>query len=62
MGTLVIYIAVAIEFIATSNAFPPASKFLNGFMVGTVATVMITYIGEVCETLHMYTEFLVLTA
>lgn len=43
------YVAVALEFIATSNAVFFAGKFLNGFMVGTVATVMITYIGEVCE-------------
>jgi MFS family permease len=49
MAALVIsYVAVAIEFVATSNAVFFAGKFLNGFMVGTVATVMITYIGEVC--------------
>ncbi|KAL4883348.1 general substrate transporter [Aspergillus karnatakaensis] len=48
MGALVIsYIAVAIEFVATTNAVFFAGKFLNGFMVGTVATVMITYIGEI---------------
>ncbi|KAL3457585.1 major facilitator superfamily domain-containing protein [Aspergillus heterothallicus] len=48
MGALVIsYIAVAVEFVATSNAVFFTGKFLNGFMVGTVAAVMITYIGEI---------------
>ncbi|KAL2819449.1 general substrate transporter [Aspergillus granulosus] len=48
MVALVIsYIAVAIEFVATSNPVFFTGKLLNGFMVGTVATVMITYIGEI---------------
>ena len=48
MGALVIsFAAVAIEFVATTNTVFFVGKFLNGFMVGTIATVMISYIGEV---------------
>lgn len=40
-------VAVGIEFAATTNPVFFAGKFLNGFMVGTIGTVMISYIGEV---------------
>ena len=48
MGALVIsFAAVAVEFIATTNPVFFAGKFLNGFMVGTIGTIMVSYIGEV---------------
>ncbi|KAF4123898.1 Sugar (and other) transporter [Geosmithia morbida] len=48
IGSLVIsFVAVAIEFIATTNAVFFVGKLLNGFMVGTVGTIMISYIGEI---------------
>lgn len=48
MGSLAIsYIAVAVEYIATTNPIFFIGKFLNGFMIGTVGTVMVSYIGEV---------------
>jgi len=47
-GALAIsFVAVAIEFIATTNAVFFTGKLLNGFAVGVFQTVMITYIGEV---------------
>lgn len=48
-GALVIsFVAVALEFIATTSPVFFAGKFLNGIMVGTIGTVMVSYIGEVC--------------
>ncbi|KAF4948834.1 hypothetical protein FSARC_13640 [Fusarium sarcochroum] len=48
MGALIVsYIAVAVEFIATTNLVFFIGKLLNGFMVGAVATTMVSYIGEV---------------
>lgn len=35
------------EFIATTNAIFFGGKFLNGFATGALASVAITYIGEV---------------
>lgn len=49
IGALFIsYGAVAAEFVATTNAVFFVGKLLNGCMIGTLATIMITYIGEVC--------------
>lgn len=48
LGALVIsFIAIGVEFVATTNAVFFVGKLLNGFMVGTIGTVMISYIGEV---------------
>ncbi|KAM0323347.1 hypothetical protein ACHAQA_008940 [Verticillium albo-atrum] len=48
IGALLIsFAAVAVEFVATTNAVFFAGKLLNGFMVGAVATVMVSYIGEI---------------
>jgi hypothetical protein len=41
------FVAVAVEFVATTNPVFFAGKLLNGIMVGTIGTIMITYIGEV---------------
>lgn len=49
---LISFAAVAIEFVATTNAVFFAGKLLNGLMVGAVATVMVSYIGEVCLKYH----------
>ena len=47
-GALIIsFVAVAVEFIATTNLVFFIGKLLNGFMVGAVATTMVSYIGEV---------------
>ncbi|OLN83277.1 Maltose permease MAL31-like protein 3 [Colletotrichum chlorophyti] len=47
LALIISFIAVAIEFIATTNAVFFVGKLLNGFMVGAVGTVMISYIGEI---------------
>lgn len=48
-GALAIsFIAVALEFIAVTPPVFFAGKLLNGLMVGTVGTIMVGYIGEVC--------------
>ncbi|KAK2056392.1 alpha glucoside transporter [Colletotrichum caudatum] len=46
IALLISFVAVAIEFIATTNAVFFAGKLLNGFMVGAVGTIMVSYIGE----------------
>lgn len=35
------------EFVATTNAVFFGGKFLNGFAVGALASVTVSYIGEV---------------
>ncbi|KAK2041456.1 alpha glucoside transporter, partial [Colletotrichum somersetense] len=47
IALLISFVAVAIEFIATTNAVFFAGKLLNGFMVGAVGTIMVSYIGEI---------------
>lgn len=42
------FVAITVEFIATSNPVFFAGKFINGFAVGALASVPVTYIGEVC--------------
>lgn len=41
------YAAISMEFVATTNELFFGGKFLNGFATGTIATVCVTYIGEV---------------
>lgn len=41
------YAAISLEFAATTNPVFFGGKFLNGFAVGTIQSVMTTYIGEV---------------
>lgn len=49
MGCLVItFAAVTMEFVATTNELFFGGKFLNGFATGALASVTVTYIGEVC--------------
>lgn len=51
MGALAVsFIAVTLEFVATSNEMFFGGKFLNGFVVGTIQTVAGSYIGEVSVT------------
>lgn len=45
---LVTYAAITMEFVATTNALFFGGKFLNGFVLGAMASVTVTYIGEVC--------------
>lgn len=48
MGAIAVsFVAVTLEFIATTNPMFFGGKFLNGFAVGTIQTVAYTYIGEV---------------
>lgn len=44
------FIAVALEYVATSSPLFFAGKLLNGVMVGTIGTIMVSYIGEVCNS------------
>jgi MFS family permease len=41
------FIAIAIEFIATTPATFFGGKFLNGFLAGVILSVAVTYVGEV---------------
>lgn len=41
------YAAVTVEFVATTNPVFFGGKFLNGFAVGALATITVSYIGEV---------------
>jgi len=41
------FIAISMEFVATTNGLFFGGKFLNGFAVGAIQTVNVTYIGEV---------------
>ncbi|TEA12420.1 Maltose permease MAL31 [Colletotrichum sidae] len=47
LSLLISFIAVAVEFVATTNAVFFVGKLLNGIMVGAVGTVMVSYIGEI---------------
>ena len=39
---------VTLEFVATTNEIFFCGKFINGFAMGALATVPVTYVGEVC--------------
>lgn len=41
------YAAISVEFVATTNPVFFGGKFLNGFAVGALATITVSYIGEV---------------
>lgn len=45
---VVTYAAVTMEFVATTDGLFFGGKFLNGFVVGALASVTVSYIGEVC--------------
>lgn len=48
MGSLVIsYAAITLEMVATTNPMFFGAELLNGLSIGNLATVCITYIGEV---------------
>lgn len=49
---VVSYAAITMEFIATTNELFFGGKFLNGFATGCIATVCVTYLGEVCKPLN----------
>lgn len=44
---VIAYAAITMEFVATTNALFFGGKFLNGFSVGAIASITVTYIGEV---------------
>lgn len=41
------YAAVTLEFVSTTNEQFFGGKFLNGFAVGTLAAICVTYVGEI---------------
>ncbi|KPM45283.1 hypothetical protein AK830_g1277 [Neonectria ditissima] len=47
VALVVSYAAIAIEFVATTNELFFGGKFLNGFATGCIATVCVSYIGEI---------------
>ena len=47
VALLICYIGVTLEFISTTNEVFFAGKFINGFSLGALASVTVTYIGEV---------------
>jgi SP family general alpha glucoside:H+ symporter-like MFS transporter len=48
MATLVVsFVAITMEFVATTNELFFGGKFLNGFAVGILAAVCVTYLGEI---------------
>lgn len=50
------FIAVGIEFYATTNPVFFAGKLLNGIMIGAIGSVMISYIGEVSYSNRLETS------
>ena len=47
MCLIVTFAAVTMEFVATTNGVFFGGKFLNGFVIGALASVAVTYIGEI---------------
>jgi MFS family permease len=47
VALLITVAAVTLEFVATTNEMFFGGKFLNGFALGALASVPITYVGEV---------------
>ncbi|KAL4806577.1 general substrate transporter [Aspergillus unguis] len=61
-GALLISVAaVALEFVATTNEMFFGGKFLNGFALGALASVPVTYVGEI-SPLALRGTFTCLTA
>jgi SP family general alpha glucoside:H+ symporter-like MFS transporter len=49
---VITFVAVTMEFVATTNALFFGGKLINGFATGALASVCVTFIGEVsCSTL-----------
>ncbi|KAM5351789.1 hypothetical protein ACJ41O_004512 [Fusarium nematophilum] len=44
---VIAYVAITMEFVATTNELFFAGKFLNGFSCGALASVTVSYIGEI---------------
>jgi MFS family permease len=50
IGAIIVsFAAVAMEFVATTNALFFGGKFVNGFVTGIILSVSVTYVGEVSE-------------
>ncbi|KAI6379171.1 hypothetical protein MCOR25_002047 [Pyricularia grisea] len=47
LALVITYAAVTLEFVSTTNAMFFGGKFLNGFAIGFLQSVTVTYIGEV---------------
>ncbi|OAA66461.1 General substrate transporter [Niveomyces insectorum RCEF 264] len=47
IALVISFAAVTLEMVATTNAMFFGGKFLNGFATGTLASVCVTYIGEI---------------
>ena len=44
------FVAITMEFVATTNPVFFGGKLINGIAVGTLQTIAGTYVGEVCHT------------
>lgn len=44
---IISFIAIAVEFVATTNAVFFAGKLINGLSIGIIATMMVGYVGEI---------------
>lgn len=44
------FIGITMEFVATTNEVFFGGKFVNGFAIGALSSVTVTYIGEVRAT------------
>lgn len=53
IALLISFASVTLEMVATTNAMFFGGKFLNGFATGTLASVCVTYIGEVSWALSL---------
>jgi SP family general alpha glucoside:H+ symporter-like MFS transporter len=47
IALVIAFIAIAIEFIATTNAVFFTGKLIQGFSIGIIATMMVGYVGEI---------------
>jgi SP family general alpha glucoside:H+ symporter-like MFS transporter len=52
-----IFTGATLETVATTNPVFFASKFINGFPVGTFGTITVTYLGEV----SLYSQIMLAT-
>lgn len=41
------FVGITLEFVATTNEVFFGGKFINGFAIGALGSVTVTYIGEV---------------
>ncbi|CAO2653367.1 Nn.00g027780.m01.CDS01 [Neocucurbitaria sp. VM-36] len=47
IALVIAFIAIGVEFVATTNAVFFVGKLVNGFSIGIIATMMVGYVGEI---------------